>query len=822
MLYALRRVRALRTPRSLHSPVVNQRLFQLGAVLLKNGSAQQAASRPRRSEQNVKGNVHVGSTASRNPRHGRHGDVARQNSSQQSKENSNQPKGQHKAQRHAPVRHEQHSRPNERPTSQHQRRSVPSAKNWSKPNTSNSSKAPNTNRDSQSKSKDLNVDKATKAERKPRTREVSLPALISVVNLSRVLNVNMRVLQYRMEKIGLTDVRPDHLLKYEDAELLAAEYNVVTVADEERAFDIYPRPALSDEQRAKAPLRPPVVAVMGHVDHGKTTLLDTLRSSSVAKGEAGGITQHIGAFSVPVKRVGEIGTVTFLDTPGHAAFSMMRSRGASVTDMVVLVVAADDGVMPQTKEVISLVKGDDRLRIPLVVAISKIDMPNADPQRVKYDLMAAGVEVEELGGDVPCVEISARKGLGLDNLEETLAVLAEMAELRAELEGPVEGRILESKVDKGRGNVATVLVQRGTLRSGEALICGTTWARVRQLMRPDGKAAKEVMPGFPVQVAGWRDLPAAGDEFLGAPDENACKRAVENRKRVLEQASLLHDAEQIDERRRLIAEAEALKERQSFEERKRLRELRKQEQEGKLDEEALAKETESRIESEQSNQPTEPNDTRKELLLILKGDFSGTVEALAGAIQDIGNAHAGVRIVSQSVGDPTDGDVQTAHAVGGQVLGFNVKASKNVQTTAARLQPHVKVHCDDVIYRLMEYVAKEVAALLPPRQELRVQGEAQVAQLFQIKGSGNKNAKHIAGCRVTNGVVNRAYEVRVLRGEDRKEVFRGRLDTLRQVKKDVQEMRKGTECGMSFDHFDDIRVDDVVQCFTTVEVPQNL
>lgn len=630
------------------------------------------------------------------------------------------------------------------------------------------------------------------------------------------------MLQFRMEKIGLTDVRPDHLLKYEDAELLAAEYNVVTVADEERAFDIYPRAPVDESTKSSLPLRPPVVTIMGHVDHGKTTLLDKLRSASVAQGEAGGITQHIGAFSVPVKRAGEVGTVTFLDTPGHAAFSLMRSRGASVTDIIVLVIAADDSVMPQTKEVISLVQGDDGLRLPLVVAISKIDMPNADPQRVKYDLMAAGVEVEELGGDVPCVEISAKKGIGLEELEETLAVMAEMSELRAEHDGPVEGRILESKVDKGRGNVATVLVQRGTLRAGDALICGTTWARVRQLMKPDGSATKQVPPGFPVQVAGWRELPAAGDEYLGAPDEGSCKRAVENRKRVLEQAALLQDAEKIDERRRKIAEAEEKKERIAFEERQRLRELQKKESEGKLDEAALAEAIQEQRRAQLGQDGDMAEEARKELLLILKGDFSGTVEALSGAVSDIGNSHAGVRIVSQSVGDPTEGDVQTAHAVGGQVLGFNVKASKSVQTTAARLQPRVKVHCDDVIYRLMEHVTKEVAALLPPRQELRVQGEAQVAQIFQIKGSGSRAARNIAGCRVTNGIVSRANEVRILRGEDRNEVFRGRLDALRQVKKDVQEMRKGTECGMSFDSFDDVQVDDIIQCFTTVDVPQTL
>lgn len=624
------------------------------------------------------------------------------------------------------------------------------------------------------------------------------------------------MMQFRMENIGLSDTRPDRLLKYEDAELLAAEYNFVAVADEEAAFDIFPRPQPTEEDRARCPLRPPVVTIMGHVDHGKTTLLDTLRSASVAQGEAGGITQHIGAFSVPVAGHSDgVSSVTFLDTPGHAAFTMMRSRGASVTDIVVLVVAADDSVMPQTREVISLVK-EAQGRVPLVVAITKIDVPHADPTKVRYDLMAEGVEVEDLGGDVPCVEISARKKVGIDTLEETLAVMAEMADLRAEAQGAAEGRVLESRVEKGRGNVATVLVQRGILSAGDALVCGTTWAKVRQLMQPDGRATKAVLPGFAAQVAGWRELPRAGDEFLGA-DEPSCKRAVENRQRALEKAALLNDAEQIDEARRRKAEEDAARERAAFEERQRLRELQRAEAEGTLDAEAVA----AAVREARAPAAADAKTERAELRLILKGDVSGTVEALSGAISGIGNAQAGVKVVSEGVGDPTDGDVNTAHAVGGHVLGFNVKAPRSVQAAAARLQPPVGVHCDNVIYRLMDHVTEQVAALLPPVEEMRVLGEAHVAQLFQIK-QGSRGARCIAGCRVTNGVISRADHVRVLRGPKRTEVFRGRLDALRQVKKDVSEMRKGTECGMSFDGFDQLEVDDVVQCFTTVHVPQKL
>lgn len=623
-----------------------------------------------------------------------------------------------------------------------------------------------------------------------------------------------------MEQIGFDDARPDRLLKFDDAALLAAEYNREAVANEEAAFDIFPRPQVTEEERASLPLRPPVVTIMGHVDHGKTTLLDTLRSTSVAQGEAGGITQHIGAFSVPVQHApGAIQSVTFVDTPGHAAFSMMRSRGTSITDLVVLVVAADDSVMPQTKEVISLVRDAER-PVPMVVAITKVDVPNADAQKVRYDLMAEGVEVEDLGGDVPCVEISAKKKLGLDTLEETLAVLAEMADLRAETTGPAEGRILESRVEKGRGNVATVLVQRGALQPGDVLICGTTWAKVRQLLQPDGRPTKKVLPGFAAQVAGWRELPQAGDEMLGVQDEAQCKRAIDNRKRAKEEQALLHDAEQIDQERRRKAEEDAQRERDAQMARRQLTMLQRAEQEGTMDADAVAAAVrQERLRADEGSAAPEPE--RRKLCLILKADVSGTVEALAGAVGSIGNAMAGVQIVAQGVGDVTESDINTAHAVGAHVIGFNVQAPKSVQAMAARVQPAVPVHCDRVIYQIMDHVTSCVAALLPPREEMRVLGEAHVAQLFQIK-QGARAVKTIAGCRVTNGLVSRANEVRVLRGDDRREVFRGRLDTLRHIKKDVTEMRKGTECGMALEGFDQVEVGDVVQCFTTVHVAATL
>lgn len=686
------------------------------------------------------------------------------------------------------------------------RASVPSAKKWDRP--------------AETKTPEVRAKAPKQKSVRPAQPKVFLPDMISVFHLARVLKINMRMVQFRMEKIGITDVRPDRLLRFEDAELVAAEYNVIAVADNNEAFDIYPRPPVPQDALASLPLRPPVVTIMGHVDHGKTTLLDRLRSSSVAQGEAGGITQHIGAFSVPVagarKDGNHVDTITFLDTPGHAAFSMMRSRGASVTDIAVLVVAADDSVKPQTREVIDLVTGDESTKVPLLVAITKVDKPGANVHQVRNDLLVAGIEVEDLGGDVPVVELSARTGDGIDALEETLAAMAEMAELRSERVGAPEGRVLESRVDKGRGNVATVIVTRGELKSGDYLVCGTSWARVRQLMLPDGRTAKVVHPGNAALVAGWRELPSAGDEFLGAPDEAKAKHAVANRARARDSAAQLADAEQIDAGRRARAEEEAAREQREREARDKQREIARLSEDGDLSDEEIAE-----LMGEATAEATEAAPSRPELRLLLKGDFSGTVEALAGALEGLGTRKAGIRIVSQAVGDPTESDVNTAHAVGGHIVGFNVRASKGVQSLASGLQPKVGLHCDNVIYRLMEHVTELLASLLPPIQETRVVGEANVAQLFQIN-TGGRSTRNIAGCRVSNGVISRSNEVRILRGSEREQVFRGRLDALRQVKKDVPEMRKGTECGMSFDGFDDVRVGDIIQCVVSVDVPQPL
>lgn len=692
------------------------------------------------------------------------------------------------------------------------------------------------------------------------TRNVFLPSVISVVMLATRMEKKLRVIQNVMTELGMEDTRPDLMLKFEDAEMIAAELNVVAISNDEASFDIYPRPPPSStEEAAGFRLRPPVVTIMGHVDHGKTTLLDKLRSTSVAQGEAGGITQHIGAFSVPItgrtqakgKEKGDAGiqTITFLDTPGHAAFTAMRSRGAMVTDIVVLVVAADDGVMPQTREVIQLVQNanaeaessddlDNQPPVQMIVALNKIDKPDADPERVKRELLSAGVELEELGGDIPCVSVSGKTGKGLDELEETIAALAELADLRAERVGLPEGYVIESKVDKGRGNVATVLVKRGVLEKSSCIVAGTAWCKVRQILHSSGRPLSKAFPGDPVLVSGWKQLPTAGDLLLGGPDEHSCKKATENRKQAAEQKRLMADVEQINEVRRIKAEQDEAEARREFEERQRRRAARLAADDGKdplavlaaLDgatSEGAAKagleaEVETSAEENASESASGDAGSRKMLNVIVKADYSGTVEAVVGAISSIGNAEAGVKIISATVGEPTEGDVAKASALSATIIGFNVTPSKSVLQSAARAQPTpVPVIVSDVIYRLMETVSSSVSALLPPLTEARVQGEATVSQIFDINIKG-KNFKKIAGCKVTNGTILKSNLVRVLRGPKRQEVFRGRLDQFKHVKKDVTEMRKGTECGMSFEGWQDLQVDDIVQSFTEVTVPRTL
>ncbi|KDQ33877.1 hypothetical protein PLEOSDRAFT_48038 [Pleurotus ostreatus PC15] len=617
--------------------------------------------------------------------------------------------------------------------------------------------------------------------------DVYIPSTVSVGTLSRLLGVKLETLQRRMFRAGMGDESSyDHVLTSDYAVLLAEEFGRNPIVNDEAAFDIYAPPAHSDP--SKLPSRPPIVTIMGHVDHGKTTLLDTLRSASVAKSEAGGITQHIGAFSVPVPdsggSSGSPDSITFLDTPGHAAFSAMRARGARVTDIVVLVVAADDGIMPQTKEVINLIKQDEG-KVGVVVAINKVDKPDVNVDFVQKALLAEGVQLEVFGGDVPSVEVSGLTGHGLPNLVETLSAMAEMQDLRAEREGPVQGYVLESRVQKGLGPVATVLVLRGCLKTGSHIISGVTHAKVRAMNNSSNKSVKAAYPGTAVTVSGWKSLPDAGDEVLQA-SEGDIKKAVINRMRQRDLEASLADVGAINANRKLERERREL--------------------------ELASPETHAA--------PIPVHDSsedQKVLRLIVKGDVSGSVEAVVGALEGIGNHLASVKVVSSGVGDITESDVTMAKAVDGIVVGFSVTTPRAMEMLAAQNQ--VSILSSGIIYRLMDEVKSRLVALLPPVLESKVTGEATVLQLFDIHLKA-KTIKKVAGCRVVNGIIEKSRNARVIR--DGVTIHDGTLDTMRYLKKDVTEVRKGSECGVSFGDFSELQEGDLIQMYQVVEKPATL
>ncbi|GAA6058946.1 hypothetical protein JCM10212_002898 [Sporobolomyces blumeae] len=647
-------------------------------------------------------------------------------------------------------------------------------------------------------------------------KKVALPSTLRLDNLCNILKMKLWHVQKAAQRLGLEDVRAERLLNSEDATLLSLELGYEPTIDDEAAFDLYPLTPPPADSPLLVP-RPPITGIFGHVDHGKTSLLDALRATSVAAGEAGGITQHIGAFEVEVESMAENlrrkqkglpplapsksstgankaqepgSTITFLDTPGHAAFTAMRSRGADVTDVVILVVAADDGVKPQTEEVIGLIKSAD---VGVVVALTKCDKPGIDTTKVKQSLMAAGVEVEDFGGDIPCVEVSSHTGQGLPELLETVSAIAEVRELKAEREGRVEGRVIESRVEKGRGNVATVLVTRGCLKPSASLVAGQTWARVRTLLPPSGKAVTAAYPGQPVEVTGWKELPSAGDLVLEAQTEDEAKKAVQNRLRRIEQDKMWQDVEVINEKQR--RDSEIL--------------LRRREEEEKAKAKGLRGNAVLHAGDAIAEELSENKGGVKELLLVIKADVSGTVEAVVGALEGIGNKEAKVKILTSAVGDIQQGDVDMARAVGASIIGFNVKAPNSIVKDAARGPTPVPIHTSPIIYRLVDIVRKETAALLPKVIETRVHGEATVQMIFDVSVKGKKETKKIAGSKVFNGVFQKARKARVVRNGEI--IHTGTVSTLKQVKKDVLEISKGVECGIALEDFDAFEPLDTIQ-----------
>ena len=628
---------------------------------------------------------------------------------------------------------------------------------------------------------------------------IYLPEFISVSNLAGVLRVRVEDFTRKMEDLGFGETNNDLILDAETAGLVAAEFNFEPIFEQAENPDLFPRPPAED--KSMLPSRPPVVTIMGHVDHGKTTLLDYLRKSSVAASEHGGITQHIGAFSVPMPG-GRL--VTFLDTPGHEAFLSMRQRGANVTDIVILVVAADDSVKPQTVEAI---RHAQTAKVPIIVAVNKIDKEDADADRVKRDLARYGVEVEEYGGDTQAVCVSGKTGKGMEELEDAAVALADILDMRSETDGQVEGWVLEATTKKA-GRVATVLVRRGTIRPGDIIVAGTSWARVRSLRNEAGVMLKSAGPGTPVEIDGWREQPAAGDEVLQAPDEQRAKAVVDYRLEGQERTRMATDMAAVNETRRL--------EQEKREELERAAELAKEASDA-----AAANNAE--------RQSTSPTPSYQEVFLIVKADVSGSVEAVTNAVSALGNSEVRPHILRTSVGPVTEFDLDHAAVAKGHIISFNTTIDSKIQRTAEAKE--VTIINQSIIYRLVDEVKAKLSERLPEVVTQKVLGEAEVAQVFQINMKGRVTVP-VAGCRVKNGVVGRNNKVRVLRGKETiydgmillhrtcaiqspfyTDLIQGTLSSLKNVKKDVMEMRKGTECGMSFENWTDFKPGDQVQCY---------
>ncbi|KAL8670675.1 MAG: hypothetical protein Q9168_004796 [Polycauliona sp. 1 TL-2023] len=628
---------------------------------------------------------------------------------------------------------------------------------------------------------------------------IYLPEYISVGNLARVLRVRVEDFSKKMQSLGFEETNNDHVLGSEDAGLIASEFNFEPIVDIASDFqDLQARPPADDQ--SLLPSRPPIVTIMGHVDHGKTTLLDYLRKSSVAASEHGGITQHIGAFSVPMPGGRQI---TFLDTPGHAAFLSMRQRGANVTDIVILVVAADDSVKPQTIEAI---KHAQAAKVPIIVAINKIDKEDQNIDRVKQDLARYGVEIEDYGGDTQVVCVSGKTGQGLDELEDAVIAQSDILDMRAEAGGQAEGWVLEATTKKG-GRVATVLVKRGTIRRGDIIAAGSTWAKIRTLKNEAGVQVPDAGPGIPVEVDGWKDQPTAGDEVLQAESEQQAKSAVDFRLAKIEKEQMASDMSAVNEARRLEQE-------------KRDREQRDAEEKSASSLPTADNTSTAPITADLQPATDANKDTTIILPLLLKADVSGSIEACLNAITALGTPTVHPQILRSAVGPISESDVALAASSGAQIVNFNQTTAPEMARLAER--EGVKFVEENVIYRLTDLVKGALEALLPVKIEVKVLGEAEVAKSFEV-GVGGRKKVWVAGCRVRNGIIGRNPKVRVLRGGEGGEVvFRGQLISLRNIKKDITEARKGMECGMSFENWSDFKDGDQVQSLEEKEVRQRL
>jgi translation initiation factor IF-2 len=599
---------------------------------------------------------------------------------------------------------------------------------------------------------EMEAQRAAEAERERTTVHVN--EFITVSELAQILKIPpTQIVAFAFKNLGLM-VTINQRLDFDQIELIAGEFGFQAVREAEYAA----APAELEEDRPEDLVsRPPVVTIMGHVDHGKTSLLDYIRNETVVAGESGGITQHIGAYHVTLQDGREI---TFLDTPGHEAFTAMRARGAQATDIVVLVVAADDQVMPQTVEAISHAKNAG---VPIVVAINKIDLPSADVQKVKQDLLQHDVVLEEFGGSTLATPISAKKGTNVSDLLDQILLQAEILDLKANPDRAGVGTVVEAQLDPGKGPVATVLMQNGTLRVGDDFICGMYSGRVRAMLDERGKAVEEAGPAIPVQVLGIEGVPMAGDQFLVVAEATEARDIAQRRQR--------------------------------------------------LDREARSRRTSRATVSLEDFMSQAAAGEVRTLQLLIKADQGGPAEALADALGQLSNAEVKVDVVHRGVGAITESDILLARASGAIIIGFHVRPDNNARTAAEREGVDIRLY--RVIYEAVDDVRAALEGMLRPEEREVTLGEAEVRELFRVPRVGV-----VAGCLVRSGVINRQGKARVVR--DGVEIYQGTIGSLRRFKDDVREVREGFECGIGIENFNDLKVGDLIECYRTEEVARTL
>jgi translation initiation factor IF-2 len=596
-------------------------------------------------------------------------------------------------------------------------------------------------------------------EPQPITRSITIAEGISVKDLAEKLGIRAKDLIARLLVRGVfatINQTLDAELASEMARFFGAETNVISF-EEQAAKDVAETGAREEGAATEGVPRPPVVTIMGHVDHGKTTLLDSIRSTDVAGGEAGGITQHIGAYKVTIqdKQSPAYGRqIVFLDTPGHEAFTRMRSRGAKATDIVVLVVAADDGVMPQTLEAIDHAHAAE---VPIIVAVNKIDKPDALPDRVKKQLADRGLMPEDWGGTTVFVDVSAKQKTNLNLLMEMICLVADLQELKATPDRPATGVVLEAKLDRGRGPVATVLVQNGTLRTSDNFVVGNVYGKVRAMLDDRGNQLDEAPPSTPVEILGMEGLPQAGDQFLVVADRDKARGISDYREQKAREAALAKTS--------------------------------------RVSLEGLAEQLKSA--------------GTKELNIILKGDVQGSVEVLSDLLGKLSTDKVRLKVLRTGVGAITESDVLLASASNAIIIGFNVRPERKAQELAEQEKVDIRLH--SIIYELQDEIKRAMSGLLEPTIKETYQGRADVLETFRIPKVGT-----VAGCRVTDGIIKRDSEVRLLR--DNVVVFRGKVGSLRRFKDDASEVRNGMECGISIANYGDVKVGDVIEAFVTERI----